>query len=136
MVNSDTVRTTTLTRNNFRSDEDWAAVQTAAVEFEALDEAPESIDVPHRYVFEDLKIVPQSFDRSLLNLVAGTHDPNAQTFVNTILPVSVFNLSITSPEVIDATHERMKTAYHPDGGAWTRGHMPRTSLSSSTPRKG
>jgi len=22
----------------------------------------------------------------------------------------------------------MKTAYHPDGGAWTRGHMPRTSF--------
>ena len=128
VVNSDTVRTTTLTRSNFRSDEDWAAVQAAAVEFEALDEAPDRIDVPNRYMFEDLKIVPQSFDRSLLNLVAGTHDPHAQTFVNTILPVSVFNLSITSPEVIDATHERMKSAYHPDGGAWTRGHMPRTSF--------
>jgi len=128
VVNSDNVRTTTLTRTNFRSDEDWAAVQAAAVEFEALEEAPDFIEVPNRYVFEDLKIVPQSFDRSLLNLVAGTHDPNAQSFVNTILPVSVFNLSITSPEVIDATHERMKTAYHPDGGAWTRGHMPRTSF--------
>lgn len=128
VINSDTVRTTTLTRSNFRSDEDWAAVQAAAMEFEALEEAPDRVDVPNRYVFEDLKIVPQSFDRSLLNLVAGTHDPHAQTFVNTILPVSVFNLSITSPEVIDATHERMKTAYHPDGGTWTRGHMPRTSF--------
>jgi hypothetical protein len=44
------------------------------------------------------------------------------------LPVKVFNLSITSPEVIDATHERMAEVYHPDGGAWKRGDMPRTSF--------
>ena len=59
---------------------------------------------------------------------AGTHDANAQTFVNTIMPVKVFNLSITSPEVIDATHERMKQAYHRDGGDWKRSDMPRTSF--------
>ena len=58
-------------------------------------------------MFEDLKIVPAEFRKDLLRLVAGTHDPRAQTFVNTVLPVKVFNLSITSPEVIDATHERM-----------------------------
>jgi hypothetical protein len=128
VINSDSIRPTVLTRANFRSDEDWKAVQEAAVEFEMLNEAPDEITVPPRYVFEDLKIVPSTFRRELLGLVAGTHDPKAQTFVNTILPVKVFNLSITSPEVIDATHQRMTEVFHPDGGAWKRSDMPRTSF--------
>ncbi|MCH1461714.1 MAG: hypothetical protein L7U25_05085, partial [Candidatus Poseidonia sp.] len=127
-INSTLIRDTVLTRDNFRSDEDWVAVQDAAVEFEALGERPDSITIPHRYVFEDLKIIPTEFRRELLQLVAGTHDPRAQTFVNSILPVKVFNLSITSPEVIDATHERMAEVFHPSGGAWVRGDMPRTSF--------
>ena len=128
VINSDMIRSTVLTRDNFRSDEDWKAVQDAAVEFEALGQRPEAIEIPSRYVFEDLKIIPTEFRKDLLRLVAGTHDPRAQTFVNTILPVKVFNLSITSPEVIDATHERMREVYHADGGAWNRGDMPRTSF--------
>ena len=127
-INSTLIRDTVLTRDNFRSDEDWVAVQDAAVEFEALDQRPDSITIPHRYVFEDLKIIPTEFRKELLQLVAGTHDPRAQTFVNSILPVKVFNLSITSPEVIDATHERMAEVFHPSGGAWVRGDMPRTSF--------
>ena len=128
VINSNLIRDTVLTRENFRSDEDWQAVQDAAVEFEALSERPEEIHIPSRYVFEDLKIVPSHFRRELLGLVAGTHDPRAQTFVNSILPVKVFNLSITSPEVIDATHQRMAEVYHKDGGAWARRDMPRTSF--------
>jgi len=128
VINSTMIRDTVLTRENFRSDEDWHAVQDAAVEFEALSERPETVHMPSRYVFEDLKIVPSNFRRELLGLVAGTHDPRAQTFVNTILPVKVFNLSITSPEVIDATHQRMAEVYHKDGGAWARQDMPRTSF--------
>lgn len=128
VINSEMIRSTVLTRDNFRSDEDWVAVQNAAVEFEALEHPPDAIEIPPRYVFEDLKIVPTEFRKDLLRLVAGTHDPRAQTFVNTILPVKVFNLSITSPEVIDATHERMREVYHADGGTWNRGDMPRTSF--------
>lgn len=128
VINSTMIRPTVLTRANFRSDEDWSLVQEAAVEFEALEARPDSIHIPSRYVFEDLKIVPSEFRRELLKLVAGTHDPSAQTFVNSILPVKVFNLSITSPEVIDATHERMREVYHKDGGAWKRSDMPRTSF--------
>lgn len=127
-INSTQIRDTVLTRESFRSDEDWVAVQEAAIEFEALRERPDSITIPHRYVFEDLKIIPTEFRKELLQLVAGTHDPRAQTFVNSILPVKVFNLSITSPEVIDATHERMAEVFHPSGGSWVRGDMPRTSF--------
>lgn len=128
VINSDMIRDTILTRENFRSDEDWQAVQDAAVEFEALSSRPEEVHIPSRYVFEDLKIVPSNFRRELLGLVAGTHDPRAQTFVNSILPVKVFNLSITSPEIIDATHQRMAEVYHADGGHWERRDMPRTSF--------
>lgn len=128
VINSDMIRDTILTRENFRSDEDWKAVQDAAVEFEALSSRPEEVHIPSRYVFEDLKIVPSNFRRELLGLVAGTHDPRAQTFVNSILPVKVFNLSITSPEIIDATHQRMAEVYHADGGHWERRDMPRTSF--------
>ena len=41
-------------------------------------------------------------------------------------PVQVFNLSITSAEIFEKTHERLAKVYHQDGGAWDRGHMPRT----------
>ena len=58
--------------------------------------------------------------------IIGSHDPTLQDYVNTISPVQVFNLSITRAEVIEATHARMAQNYHPDGGAWERGHMPRT----------
>jgi len=44
------------------------------------------------------------------------------------MPVKVFNLSITRPDIIDATHERMRSAFHPDGGPWQRAHMPRTVM--------
>ncbi len=128
VVNSQMTNPTVLRRENFRSDEDWEKVQNAAVEFENLDSVPNEIEIPKRYVFEDLKIIPQNFRRDLLVMVAGTHDPKAQVFLNTILPVKVFNLSITKPELIDATHERMREAFHPAGGAWKRSDMPRTSF--------
>ena len=128
VVNSNSTYETVLTRANFRSEEDWEKVQNAAVEFEQLNDAPEEIKIPKRYVFEDLKIIPCTFRRELLGLIAGTHDPRAQEYLNTILPVKVFNLSITKPEVIDATHERMSEVFHPDGGSWKRSDMPRTSF--------
>ncbi len=128
IVNSEMTYSTVLRRDNFRSDEDWEKVQDAAVEFENLESAPDKIQIQKRYVFEDLKIIPQHFRRELLVMVAGTHDPKAQVFLNTILPVKVFNLSITKPEIIDATHERMREAFHPAGGGWKRSDMPRTSF--------
>ncbi len=122
VVSSDSVRSTTLTREIFRSEEDWQRVQ------EANGSSDDAINVERRYTFEDIRIVPNTFDRNQLVLVAGTHDPKAQIFVNSFLPVRVFNLSITQPEVIEATHERMRACFHPDGGSWKRSDMPRTSF--------
>ena len=122
------IRPTILTRDNFRSDEDWGRVQQATVSERGLDSNPDSIEIGRRYEFEEIKTIPQNWRRELLNLVLGSHDPALQVEVNKQMPVQVFNLSITPPHVINQTHERMTENYHPDGGAWNRSMMPRTTL--------
>ncbi len=128
IVNSDVIRKTVLTRSNFRSDEDWQNVQKAVIERDSISNSPDSITIPNRYVFEDLKNIPQAWNRDLLDLILGSHDPSLQKEINEIRPVKVFNLSITPPEVIEATHERMSKCYHSDGGPWSRNYMPRTLM--------
>ena len=128
VVSSDMIRPTILTRDNFRSDEDWERVQQTAVSERGLDSIPDSVEIDRRYDFEEIKTIPQDWRRELLNLVLGSHDPSLQVEVNEQLPVQVFNLSITPPHIIDQTHERMAESYHPDGGTWNRSMMPRTVM--------
>ena len=128
VISSNMIRDTVLTRENFRSDEDWKKVQDAAKEFFHLKELTETVEIPHRYDFEEIKTIPQNWRRDLLNLVLGSHDPNLQIEVNKWRPVQVFNLSITPPHIIEETHERMAENYHLDGGKWNRGMMPRTIM--------
>lgn len=120
VLSSEDVSRTFLAREDFRSDEVWRSVQAAA------GVTADRFEVPRRWSFESLKIVPQDWRRDLLDLVIGSHEPKIQQDVNAILPVKVFNLSITPPAVIEETHRRMSQAYHPAGGAWRRGFMPRT----------
>lgn len=82
-------------------------------------------EVEPRWVFPKLKIIPQEVRMDLLRLLIGSHDPKLQQFANTIMPVGVFNLSITPGKEIEETNERMKTAYR---GTWKRRMMPRTVL--------
>lgn len=128
IISSNMIRDTVLTRENFRSDEDWKKVQDAAKDFFDLKELTETVEIPHRYDFEEIKTIPQNWRRDLLNLVLGSHDPNLQIEVNKWRPVQVFNLSITPPHIIEETHERMAENYHLDGGRWNRGMMPRTIM--------
>ena len=116
---SNDIRETILTREDFRSEEDWKAVQ------DANGSGDSEIKIPRRYVFEDIKSVPQEWNRDKLNLVLGSHQPELQVYVNQFMPVQVFNLSITQPEVIEATHERMQKSYQ---GEWQRRMMPRTVM--------
>jgi len=113
---------TVLRRSDFRSDEDWQSVLAAAGQ--QADEVP----IARRFEFEELKIVPQDWRRELLVPVVGSHDPLLQQELNQIMPVQVFNLSITDREVIENTHLRMRDAYHRDGGQWQREYMPRTVM--------
>jgi len=119
VLSSDDIPQQTLTRENFRSDEDWASARQLAGNVD-------SIPVPKFWQFEELKIVPQDTRKELLQLVIGSHDPKLQERINEFAPVQVFNLSITRPEIIDDTHRRMSKNYHEDGGPWQRSYMPRT----------
>jgi len=125
-LNSSMIPTPAVTRTNFRSDEHWERVVEAAAERDGS--RSERIALTHRWAFENLKIVPQDWRRELVQLVVGSHEPALQEYVNRFAPVQVFNLSITREDVIEQTHRRMAAAYHPDGGPWTRGHMPRTTF--------
>lgn len=112
-----------LTRNNFRLDEDWQRLLTVA------GKQTDQVTMQKHYDFNKLKIVPADVDiKRHLNLLIGSHDPLMHKFVNTLHPVGVFNLSITSSTTVDKTNEMMAEVYHPDGGIWTRDKMPRTVL--------
>ncbi|MBJ17315.1 MAG: luciferase [Euryarchaeota archaeon] len=128
VVSSKMIQPTILERRNFRTDEDWDLVQKVALSERGLDSLPEFIEFKNRYEFEEIKTIPQEWRRDLLNLVLGSHDQNLQIKVNRIRPVQVFNLSITPPQVIEDTHNRMKEHYHSDGGGWERSMMPRTIM--------
>ncbi|MEC8541348.1 MAG: luciferase, partial [Candidatus Thermoplasmatota archaeon] len=114
-ISSKAIRKTELSRRSFRSEEDWESFVSEYCKQKGV-ERPSVVKIPNRYDFEEISIIPKQWNRSQLQLVAGTHDPEAQIFVNTILPVRVFNLSITSPEIIYETHRRLCESYHQSGG--------------------
>jgi len=119
-LNSNMIAPRTLRRADFRSDADWQRVQEAHGQY--VDEVP----LAPRWTFPNLKIVPQESRMDLLHLSIGSHDHALQTFANTIMPVGVFNLSITPGDEIERTNALMATAYR--GGGWQRRLMPRTVL--------
>ncbi|HKR66816.1 MAG TPA: LLM class flavin-dependent oxidoreductase [Thermoanaerobaculia bacterium] len=121
-LSSELIAPRALRRADFRKDEDWTRVQ------EAYGRYADEIPLAPRWRFPNLKIIPQESRLDLLRLSIGSHDPATQIFANTILPVGVFNLSITPGDEIEKTNERMRSHYHPEGGGWERRLMPRTVL--------
>jgi alkanesulfonate monooxygenase SsuD/methylene tetrahydromethanopterin reductase-like flavin-dependent oxidoreductase (luciferase family) len=119
---SNDVTKKTLTRADFRTDDDWARVQTAH------GSKPDTIEVAPFWIFDDVGVIPFDAPLDNLRLTIGAHDLAAQIFANRFYPCGVFNLSITPGAQIEKTHEALKKAYHPKGGTWTRAHMPRTVL--------
>ena len=65
---------------------------------------------------------------ALPQLLIGSHDTQTQIVANSLMPVGVFNLSITPGDEIAKTNARMREHYHPAGGGWQRRLMPRTVL--------
>ncbi len=124
-LSSSDIHSQTLRREDFRSDADWQRVVDAAGHTAVL---PQGIPLERRWIFPNLKIVPQEPRLELLRLLIGSHDPQVQGFANTWMPVGVFNLSITPGGEIEKTNASMQTAYHPSGGGWHRRLMPRTVL--------
>lgn len=122
VLSSSMIAERSLEQKDFRSDADWERV------VQAYGQDATAIPLGPRWVFPNLKIVPQESRMDLLRLSIGSHDAATQMFANTFLPVGVFNLSITPGDEIQKTNARMETAYHPDGGGWHRRLMPRTVL--------
>jgi alkanesulfonate monooxygenase SsuD/methylene tetrahydromethanopterin reductase-like flavin-dependent oxidoreductase (luciferase family) len=122
ILSSEKVAPRSLRRTDFRKDEDWQRA------LDAYGQKVDEIPLEPRWRFPNLKIVPQESRMDLLRLSIGSHDAATQIFANTILPVGVFNLSITPGDEIEQTNARMLTHYHPDGGPWQRRLMPRTVL--------
>lgn len=122
IISSEHIRPKILERANFRSDEDWDNVLKAA------GGKQDQIEIPPFWEFENIGVIPWDFRKELLWLTIGAHDAETQDFANTIHPCGVFNLSITPAKHIETTHERMKSTFHPEGGAWRRNYMPRTVL--------
>lgn len=112
----------TLARTDFRSDEDWDTV------LKAHGNNSDLLHCQPFWDFEKVGVIPFESPLHLLNLTIGAHDALTQDFANTLYPCGVFNLSITPSHQIEATHERMKTTFHSDGGPWQRWYMPRTVL--------
>ncbi|MEZ0390712.1 MAG: LLM class flavin-dependent oxidoreductase [Pseudobdellovibrionaceae bacterium] len=88
----------------------------------------QQIRLDHHWNFEKVGILPFEAPLEFLDLTIGSHDPETQKLANQICPVGVFNLSITPPQVIEETHQRMQSVYNRKGGAWRRDLMPRTLL--------
>jgi hypothetical protein len=122
-LSSDDVPEFVLRPEHFREPGQWERVVAAAGVAHT-----DALTVPRRWEFEVTRIVPTQPRRELLSLVLGSHDPRLQAHLNRFAPVRVFNLSITAPEVIEQTHERMRAAYHPEGGPWRREYLPRTTF--------
>jgi len=78
--------------------------------------------------FEKVGVIPFDAPLEYLRLTIGAHWAEAHEVANRYRPCGVFNLSITPPEVIEATHQNMKNVFNPEGGAWSREFMPRTVL--------
>ena len=123
VLHSDDVKETILSGDDFKNASDWEVVADLCNV-----DISDSIKIDRRYNFEEISIVPKDWPRHRLELIAGTHDTRAQEFVNTFLPVKVFNLSITSAEVINSTHERMTKIFNEKGLKWKRRDMPRTTF--------
>jgi alkanesulfonate monooxygenase SsuD/methylene tetrahydromethanopterin reductase-like flavin-dependent oxidoreductase (luciferase family) len=108
--------------SEFRSPAHLQAAQAA------LGRPFDEVEIPPFWTFDRIRLIPTEVLLDPLRLYLGTTDATTVAAANAVLPCRVFNLSITPPSVINATHERMSQVYHAAGGPWRRAHMPRTVL--------
>ncbi len=117
-----------LTKDRFRSEEEWNVVVDANRQETGALGPIDKIELKPYWTFEKVGVIPFESRKDLLRLTLGSHDPEVQKLANAILPCRVFNLSITPSETINDTHQLMSQCYHRDGGPWQREYMPRTAL--------
>lgn len=125
----------TLEEKDFRKSEQWNHVRELYSR-ETGKAASTSLKIPRFWNFPKAGVIPFEAPLKNLKLTLGSHDPEIQIFANKFFPTGIFNLSITPEKIIQETHERMKTHYHPSGGSWTRDKMPRTVMLFINDEKG
>lgn len=128
VIASTDVEPISLTATMFRNDSEWQKVLTTyREEFQVSGDIP-SISIPSYWNFEKVGVIPFEAPLEYLRLTIGAHWADAHEMANRYMPCGVFNLSITPPEVIEATHKNMQKVYNKGGGEWQRSLMPRTVL--------
>ena len=127
-VSSAEITPKVLTAADFRKTEEWQDVVAAHKLETGVQGDIKSIAFAPFWEFPTVGVIPFEAPLDLLRITIGSHDPAAQVLANRFWPTRVFNLSITPSATIDATHERMRRCYHPDGGPWLPWYMPRTAL--------
>jgi len=115
-----------LKASDFRDPAQWQKVQD--LDQKTSGHTREQIPLDCHWKFDKVGVIPFEAPLENLRLTIGSHDPEVQIAANRILPVGVFNLSITPEKVIEETHQRMREHFHPAGGLWERELMPRTVL--------
>ena len=106
----------------------WEDLKKIAQESSNYEMNDTKIRLKKWWEFEETKIIPNEVSLENLNLYLGSHSPEIQELMNTIMNCRVFNLSITSPKIIEETHERMKALFAQRDETWKREYMPRTVL--------
>ncbi len=88
------------------------------------------LELPKRWEFERLKIVPECGPDAdaRLRIVLGSADPLALETARRFRDTDLFNLSFTPPEQIEAIHARLQADRRPGEAPWHRSRLPRTVL--------
>lgn len=128
VIASSDITPKTVSRAQCRTEEHWLQIVEAYQALNSTNETPNEIEIAPFWEFDKVGVMPFEFRKDLLRLTIGSHEPPVQKMANTIMPCGVFNLSITPSTQIEATHDIMEDAYHPDGGPWHRHLLPRTAL--------
>lgn len=111
-----------ISKNDFRTEEDWQKL------IKLIGEEREKIEIEPFWNFDKVGVIPFDAPLKYLRLTIGSHESFAQEWANKFYPCGVFNLSITPANEIEETHQRMKGVYNTQGGEWNRSLMPRTVL--------
>lgn len=81
-----------------------------------------------RYSFEKLQLIPKTEVRKNFQLVLGSHDPEALTLAYKHWQTDLFNLSFTSPEQLQKTHDKLEELNRGTDYPWNRSRLPRTVM--------
>lgn len=81
-----------------------------------------------RWKFEKLKLLPFENASSQLEIVLGSHDPLALEWGLKFWDLSVFNLSFTDPQQIEALQTKMVESAKNYQRTWLRSRLPRTVM--------